>query len=67
MTLLAMMLSGGIPELQSLDDIGYLRKTLKVEKSEQDALQYFQKEFSEAHGGQWTTKVDWFAHFIKTK
>lgn len=65
-TLFTMMLSCGIPELQSFDDIGYLRKTLMVDcKSEKEALIYFQSQFSEAYGGAWTTKLDWFFHWIK--
>jgi phosphatidylinositol-4,5-bisphosphate 3-kinase len=65
-TLFTMMLSCGIPELQSLDDISYIRNTLKVDcKSEQEALDYFQRQFSEAYGGAWTTKLDWFFHWIK--
>lgn len=64
-TLFTMMLSTGIPELQSIDDIGYLRKTLQVEKSEKEALQYFQNQFYEAYGGAWTTKLDWFFHSVK--
>lgn len=59
-----MMLSTGIPELQSIDDIGYLRKTLQVERNEEDALKYFNNQFFEAHGGAWTTKIDWFFHNI---
>ncbi|XP_054919880.2 phosphatidylinositol 4,5-bisphosphate 3-kinase catalytic subunit alpha isoform-like [Dermacentor andersoni] len=64
-TLFTMMLSTGIPELQSIDDIGYLRKTLQVEKPEEQALEYFQNQFFEAYGGAWTTKVDWFFHSVK--
>ena len=112
-TLFTMMLSCGIPELQSLDDIGYIRKfcdkmnffipilkwvkskyqcryidlipcdlskwksrnmfiyhvpvgkTLAVEKSEQEALEYFQQQLNEAYGGAWTTKLDWFFHWVK--
>lgn len=64
-TLFTMMLSTGIPELQSMDDIGYLRKTLAVERSEEQALQYFQNAFYEAYGGAWTTKLDWFFHHVK--
>ena len=61
------MQSCGIPELQSVDDVEYLRKTLQVEKSETEALEYFQKQFYEAYGGSWTTKLDWLAHYLKTK
>lgn len=64
-TLFTMMLSCGIPELQSLDDIGYLRKTLAVEKTEPQALEYFQQQLNEAYGGAWTTKLDWFFHWVK--
>ena len=60
------MLPTGIPELQSIDDIGYLRKTLAVEKTEEEALEYFQKQLFEAHGGAWTTKLDWFFHSSST-
>ena len=62
-----MMLSCGIPELQSLDDIEYIRKTLQVEKSDEEALHYFQQQLNEAHGGSRTTKVDWFFHYMKHK
>ncbi|GAB6018709.1 Phosphatidylinositol 4,5-bisphosphate 3-kinase catalytic subunit alpha isoform [Chamberlinius hualienensis] len=64
-TLFTMMLSTGIPELQSMDDIGYLRKTLAVEKTEEEALAYFQNQLFEAYGGAWTTKLDWFFHSVK--
>ncbi|QQP35717.1 Uncharacterized protein FKW44_024012, partial [Caligus rogercresseyi] len=40
-TLFTMMLPTGITELQSINDIGYLRQTLAVEKSEEDALDTF--------------------------
>nr|QED42021.1 phosphatidylinositol-4,5-bisphosphate 3-kinase catalytic subunit alpha [Tegillarca granosa] len=63
--LFTMMLSCGIPELQSLDDISYLRKTLAVEKTEKEAIKYFIDQFHNAYGDQWTTKMDWFFHYIK--
>ena len=61
-TLFTMMLQCGISELQSLDDIGYIRKTLAVEKTEEKALAYFLEQFRNAYGDSWTTKVDWFFH-----
>ena len=64
-TLFTMMLTCGIPELQSVDDIGYIRKTLAVELSDLEALNYFETQLSQAHGGGWTTKLDWFFHFVK--
>ena len=41
-TLFTMMLPTGITELQTINDVGYIRKTLAVEKTEEDALEYFQ-------------------------
>ncbi len=63
--LFTMMLSTGIPELQSMDDISYLRQTLQVEKTRNEALKYFETQLDEAHGGAWSTKIDWFFHCVK--
>ena len=41
-TLFTMMLPTGITELQNINDVGYLRKTLAVEKTDKEALLYFQ-------------------------
>lgn len=38
--LFSMMLGSGMPELQSFDDIAYIRKTLALEKSEQVMISY---------------------------
>jgi len=64
-TLFTMMLPTGITELQSINDVGYLRKTLAVEKTDKEALAYFQSMFNDAYGGGWTTKLDWFFHGVK--
>jgi len=64
-TLFTMMLPTGITELQNISDVEYLRKTLSVEKTDEEALQYFQNIFSEAHGGSWKTKLDWYFHAIR--
>jgi len=64
-TLFTMMLPTGITELQSINDVGYIRKTLAVEKTEEDALEYFQTMFCDAYGGAWTTKLDWFFHSVR--
>uniref|UniRef100_A0A7N6B664 Phosphatidylinositol-4,5-bisphosphate 3-kinase n=1 Tax=Anabas testudineus TaxID=64144 RepID=A0A7N6B664_ANATE len=63
--LFSMMLGSGMPELQSFDDIAYIRKTLALEKSEQEALDYFMKQMNDAHHGGWTTKMDWIFHTIR--
>ena len=64
-TLFTMMLPAGITELSSIDNISYLRQTLAVEKSEEEALKYFQTVLYEAYEGAWTTKVDWFFHSVR--
>ncbi|XP_029615525.1 phosphatidylinositol 4,5-bisphosphate 3-kinase catalytic subunit alpha isoform [Salmo trutta] len=63
--LFSLLLGCGMPELQSFDDIAYLRKTLALEKSQQEALEYFTKQMNDAHHGGWTTKMDWIFHTIR--
>ncbi|RXG70396.1 Phosphatidylinositol 4,5-bisphosphate 3-kinase catalytic subunit alpha isoform [Armadillidium vulgare] len=65
MALFTLLISTGLPELQSMEDIAFLRKTLAVDACEEEALQYFQNQFHEAYGGAWTTKLDWFFHSVK--
>lgn len=64
-TLFTMMLRTGIPELRSLEDISYLRTSLQVGVTEQEAREFFHAQFFEAYSGAWATKVDWFFHNIK--
>lgn len=63
--LFSLMLGSGMPELQSFDDIAYLRKTLALEKNQQEALEYFSKQMNDAHHGGWSTKMDWIFHTIR--
>ncbi|XP_071510184.1 phosphatidylinositol 4,5-bisphosphate 3-kinase catalytic subunit alpha isoform-like [Diadema antillarum] len=64
-SLFTLMLGTDIPELQTIDDVGYLHKTLAVGKTENEALEYFLKQLNDAHGGGWTTKMDWLCHALK--
>ncbi|OTF74718.1 hypothetical protein BLA29_000662, partial [Euroglyphus maynei] len=64
-SLFTMMLGTGIPELQRMDDIQYLRQTLQVEHSRKEALEYFEQQLDDAYGGAWSTKLDWFFHSVK--
>ncbi|VDN16674.1 unnamed protein product [Dibothriocephalus latus] len=66
LTLFAMMLPSGLPELTCVTDLEYVRKTLAVEMTEQEALRYFNEKFDEAYNGAWTTKIDWFAHWMRS-
>ncbi|XP_078138430.1 phosphatidylinositol 4,5-bisphosphate 3-kinase catalytic subunit alpha isoform-like [Centroberyx gerrardi] len=63
--LFSLLLGCGMPELQSFDDIAYLRKTLALEKTQQEALEYFTKQMNDAHHGGWSTKMDWIFHTIR--
>lgn len=66
LTLLAMMLPSGLPELTCVNDLEYVRKTLAVESQDEvAALNYFNAKFNEAYNGAWTTKIDWFAHWVR--
>ena len=64
-TLFTMMLCTGIAELQTFEDVGFLRNTLAVDKSEEDAVRFFKDQIEEASKGAWATKVDWAFHGIK--
>lgn len=59
------MLYTGIPELQSIEDIEYLRTTLQIEKNDVEAIEYFYEKFKEANGGNWSTKLDWLCHYLR--
>lgn len=60
--LLNMMLSCGIPELQSHDDVAYLRNTLCLDMSEEEAGNEFLKEIDQALKDSWSVRVNWAAH-----
>ncbi len=65
--LFTLMLSSDMPELQSIDDIMYLRKTLAIDETEENALKYFRKQFLDAYNFSFTTKVDWVFHALNKK
>jgi phosphatidylinositol-4,5-bisphosphate 3-kinase len=56
------MLSAGIPELRTASDIGYLRKTLNLEVSEDEAVKQFNKRLKEAVDNSWKTSINWAVH-----
>ena len=61
--LFAMMLSSGIPELSD-ETIKYLRDTLVLDRSDDEALKHFKGKFNEALKNSWKTSIDWMAHII---
>uniref|UniRef100_A0A674H0Q8 Phosphatidylinositol 4,5-bisphosphate 3-kinase catalytic subunit beta isoform n=1 Tax=Taeniopygia guttata TaxID=59729 RepID=A0A674H0Q8_TAEGU len=64
-TLFALMLTAGLPELTSIKDIQYLKDSLALGKSEEEALKQFKQKFDEALRESWTTKVNWMAHTVR--
>ncbi|KAM6932970.1 phosphatidylinositol 4,5-bisphosphate 3-kinase catalytic subunit beta isoform [Xenentodon cancila] len=63
-TLFALMLTAGLPELTSVKDIQYLKDSLALGKTEEEALKQFRQKFDEALRESWTTKVNWMAHNV---
>ena len=58
------MMPSGMPELQSTEDIMYLRKKLAIDDSEENALKFFRSQFHESHSFSIATKVDWVFHAL---
>ena len=66
--LFALMLASDMPELQSIEDIMYLRKTLASDETdERAAVEYFRGQFNEAYKLSYTTKLDWMCHALNKK
>ncbi|CAH1115059.1 unnamed protein product [Psylliodes chrysocephalus] len=63
-SLFAMMISTGLPELSSEKDLNYLRDTLVMNKSDEEALLHFRSKFDEALSNSWKTSVNWATHNI---
>ncbi|XP_038161832.1 phosphatidylinositol 4,5-bisphosphate 3-kinase catalytic subunit delta isoform isoform X2 [Cyprinodon tularosa] len=62
--LFAMMKAAGLPELTSSKDIQYLKDSLALGKSEDEALKSFKVKFNEALRESWKTKVNWMMHSL---
>lgn len=63
-SLFAMMLSTGIPEISSVNDLNYLRETLVLDLSEDHARTHFRAKFTEALKNSWKTSFNWCAHSL---
>eukprot|EP00045_Choanoeca_perplexa_P018222 m.282513 g.282513 ORF g.282513 m.282513 type:complete len:1348 (-) comp17751_c0_seq1:4505-8548(-) len=62
-SLFAMMLSTGIPELRHEEDLSYLRMALNLDaRSEQEAATAFEELIYECLNKSWTTQVNFLAH-----
>ena len=65
--LLSMMLSTGIPELRSIEDIAYMREALCLDNNESVARNFFRSKFGEAIGNSITVSINWYLHGIARK
>ena len=61
------MLSSDMPELQSIEDIMYLRKTLAIDETESYARGFFRRQLHESYTHSYTTKLDWMCHALNRK
>ncbi|MGH0155670.1 UNVERIFIED_CONTAM: hypothetical protein FKN15_029728 [Acipenser sinensis] len=62
--LFALMRAAGLPELSCSKDIQYLKDSLALGKTEEEALKHFKVKFNEALRESWKTKVNWMAHNV---
>ena len=65
-SLLAMMLSTGMPELQAESDLEYMRTRLQLDQSvtEEKALEFFNNEFNNSMKQGFTVTMNWWTHAI---
>ena len=66
-SLLAMMIQTGLPELSSEQDLNAIRATLHLDRSEDEALEHFRKDFNESLRNTWTISLDWWFHMLNQK
>ena len=62
--LFTLMLSTGIPELRSVDDVRYISNALGLSKSDDQALEDFRKKFQEAVKHSWSVSINWYLHNV---
>ena len=65
-SLLAMMLSTGMPELQAEADLEYMRTQLLLDQSitEEKAKEFFHNEFNSSLKKGYTVTINWWTHAI---
>jgi phosphatidylinositol-4,5-bisphosphate 3-kinase catalytic subunit alpha/beta/delta len=64
LNLFTLMLSSDMPELQSTEDIAYIKNKLAIDETEQKARKYFTEQFERVIKLSFTTKFDWMFHAI---
>ena len=63
-TVFAMLLSSGIPELRRPTDIDYIRESLALAKNKQDAQDHFSSAFYESYNKRGSTQANFMIHNI---
>ena len=59
------MKSTGIPELQSVKDIEYLRKVFLLGQSDAAAEDSFKEKIQECLRLSWTVQMNWWFHVVR--
>ena len=59
-----MMISTGLPELSSEQDLNVVRSTLNLDRSEEEALETFRREFDESLRNAWKISGNWWFHMM---
>jgi len=62
MTLFSLMLQSGLQELRDPADLDYLRDTLQLHMTEEQAVKAFKSKFNKALADAWSTSINWFFH-----
>jgi len=62
LNLLTLMISSGMPELQSNDDVMYMRNQLAVDETDEKARKFFSEQFDNVLKLAYTTQIDWVFH-----
>ncbi len=60
-----MMISTGLPELSSEQDLNVIRATLQLDRGDElDALEHFRKDFDQSLKNAWKISLDWWFHMM---
>ena len=62
--LFTMMMSCGIPELQTTSDISYIREALCLGEPAEVALENFRKKMQESLKNSWSVSWNWYFHNV---
>ena len=60
----ALLLRTGIPELEVPEDLDYLQKSLALDKDEPDAIKHFKDVYKEAYDNRGKTTMNWMIHNV---